>query len=231
MVASGHGRLYAGPITTASGLAYALATIVLLDAFHDTWFYWAHRALHSRLLYKRIHYMHHRSTAPTAFAGYSFHVIEAILVFVNGIIECFLFPIHAGLHRAYHLWTIAIHIGGHAGYEIAPFIPNVQQLAWCLAGRWRHQCTALATVAHHDLHHRYPNRHFALYFTHSDAWCGTEDSNYRAKAARTKRVPAVKEGIEVPDVNTRQQSGTKTEGIFIGAHWPVLQRHPITLKK
>lgn len=48
---------------------------------------------------------------PTAFAGYSFHVAEAALVFANEIIVVFLFPIHAGLHRAYHLFTTLIHLG------------------------------------------------------------------------------------------------------------------------
>ncbi len=54
-----------------------------------------------------------RSTAPTPFAGYSFHVAEAALVFANEITVVFLFPIHAGLHRVYHLATTAIHIGAH----------------------------------------------------------------------------------------------------------------------
>ncbi len=55
-----------------------------------------------------------RSTAPTPFAGYSFHVAEAALVFANEITVVFLFPIHAGLHRVYHLATTAIHIGALA---------------------------------------------------------------------------------------------------------------------
>lgn len=53
----------------------------------------------------------HRSTVPTPFAGYSFHVVEALIVFANEIIVCFLFPIHASLHRIYHLFTTLIHIG------------------------------------------------------------------------------------------------------------------------
>jgi len=153
--------------------------VAALDLLHDAWFYWTHRALHSRLLYRPIHALHHRSVAPTAFTGYSFHVLEAALVFANEVLVCFLFPIHAGLHRSYHLWTTVIHNGGHAGYEIAPFIPSIQQLAWRLAGRGGHPA-GLATVSHHDLHHRYPTRHFALYFTHWDAAMGTEHSGYRA---------------------------------------------------
>ncbi len=52
-----------------------------------------------------------RSKAPTAFTGYSFHIAEAALVFANEVLVCFLFPIHAGLHRIYHLFTTVIHNG------------------------------------------------------------------------------------------------------------------------
>lgn len=52
-----------------------------------------------------------RSTVPTAFTGYSFHVAEAALVFANEVLVCFLLPLHVGLHRAYHLFTTVIHQG------------------------------------------------------------------------------------------------------------------------
>ena len=69
-----------------------------------------------------------RSTAPTPFAGYSFHVAEAALVFANEVTVVFLFPIHAGLHRVYHLATTAIHIGA-----LAEACATCS--AWALAGR------------------------------------------------------------------------------------------------
>lgn len=52
---------------------------------------------------------------PTAFTGYSFHVVEAVIVFANEIIVCFLFPIHIGVHRVYHMFTTVIHNGELAG--------------------------------------------------------------------------------------------------------------------
>lgn len=52
------------------------------------------------------------STVPTAFTGYSFHVVEAVIVFANEVLVCYLLPIHLGLHRAYHLFTTVIHQGG-----------------------------------------------------------------------------------------------------------------------
>lgn len=41
-------------------LLWCLLCVALLDALHDTWFYWTHRLLHCKPLYKHVHYMHHR---------------------------------------------------------------------------------------------------------------------------------------------------------------------------
>lgn len=161
-------------------------------------------------LYRRVHSLHHESTVPTAFTGYAFHPVEGAIVFLNEILVTFMFPIHSGLHRAYHLWTTVIHNGGHAGYEIAPFIPSLAAVGTALvegasavAGRVVEASTtkggrppsskaaaleetskkaraALNTVRHHDMHHRFPFAHFSLYFTHWDRLLGTEHAGYRA---------------------------------------------------
>lgn len=55
-----------------------------------------------------------RSTAPSAFTGYAFHVVEALIVFANEVLVCWLFPIHMGLHRIYHIATTVIHEGAAA---------------------------------------------------------------------------------------------------------------------
>jgi hypothetical protein len=55
---------------------------------------------------------------------------------------------------------------------MSPFIPTVEGLlALALAGPggW----AGINTVQHHDMHHRFPTRHFSLYFTHWDRLCGT----------------------------------------------------------
>jgi lathosterol oxidase len=41
-------------------------------------------------------------------------VAEALLVFFNEVLVCFLFPLHMGLHRVYHLLTTIIHEGERA---------------------------------------------------------------------------------------------------------------------
>ncbi|GFR42198.1 hypothetical protein Agub_g3089 [Astrephomene gubernaculifera] len=168
----GWGLTYGGPVRGLPQLAYCLLCVCLLDFLHDGWFYWTHRLLHWGPLYRHVHYIHHKSKAPSAFTGYSFHLAEALLVFANEVLVCWLLPLHMGLHRTYHLLTTLIHEGGHAGYELAPFIPTLEGLITLLL-RGVRPCAALNTVQHHDLHHRYPTRHFSLYFTHWDRWCGS----------------------------------------------------------
>jgi len=75
--------------------------------------------------------------------------------------------------------------GGHAGYEIAPFIPSVECLAALLLTGFstKRPCSALNTVRHHDMHHRFPRTHFSLYMTHWDRLCGTEHPDYTRDVA------------------------------------------------
>ena len=53
-----------------------------------------------------------------------------MLVFLDEILVCFLFPIHVNVHRLYHLYTTLIHIGGHASYELHPLVPSLEQLLY-----------------------------------------------------------------------------------------------------
>lgn len=60
MYARGWGKLYGGPVTGARHWGYVLVCVCLLDYLHDTWFYWTHRLLHWRPVYKWVHWEHHR---------------------------------------------------------------------------------------------------------------------------------------------------------------------------
>ena len=76
------------------------------------------------------------------------------------------------------IWSVLLGIaGGHAGYEIAPLIPSIEQVLWTaghlLLGRKPGPASDLNMVKDHDLHHRFPRSHFSLYFRHWDSWCGT----------------------------------------------------------
>ncbi|MEW5319468.1 MAG: hypothetical protein WDW38_010617 [Sanguina aurantia] len=179
----GYGMTYEGPLLRGGWreVLYIVASVALLDVLHDTWFYLTHRLLHWGPLYRHVHYIHHKSKAPSAFTGYSFHVLEAALVFTNEVLVCFMFPIHVHLHRVYHLLTTIIHEAGHAGYELAPFIPTVAGLLSLAVHGPSHRSATLNTVQHHDWHHRFPTKHFSLYFTHWDRWGGSMHPEYDAK--------------------------------------------------
>lgn len=144
---------------------------------------------------KYIFYDNCRSVVPTPFTGYSFHIVEAIIVFSNELLVCFLFPIHMGVHRVYHIAASVIHNGGHAGYEMAPFIPSIEGLVALLFTGGKRPSEALNTVMHHDMHHRFPNVHFSLYMTHWDKWMGTESTAYNDSV--TKHFNAVQSSVHV----------------------------------
>ena len=61
------------------GWSYAGFSLIVLVLAHDTWFYWTHRLLHRRWLFRWSHLTHHRSIAPTPWAAYSFAPAEAVL--------------------------------------------------------------------------------------------------------------------------------------------------------
>ncbi len=62
-----------GTMLTIAGLF-----LYLLGDFH---FYWTHRMLHSRILYKLVHKYHHESFNPTPFSGLSMHWLESFIYF------------------------------------------------------------------------------------------------------------------------------------------------------
>jgi hypothetical protein len=49
-----------GVRAAAPQVGYMAACVLLLDVLHDAWFYWTHRLLHWRPLYRAVHWEHHR---------------------------------------------------------------------------------------------------------------------------------------------------------------------------
>ena len=147
--------------------------IVLVVLAHDAYFYWMHRALHHRKLFKATHLHHHKSRTPTPWAAYSFSTWEAITE--AAFVPLFLLAsslagiTYAGLAMLVFLWHMIIrNVIGHAGIEIYP-------RGWAdnpLTGWWN-------TTTHHDLHHSSGTWNYGLYFTWWDRWMGTEHPQYR----------------------------------------------------
>ena len=54
------------------GSGYFFVSIALVIVVHDAYFYWTHRMMHHRWLYRTFHHTHHLSTSPSPWAAYAF---------------------------------------------------------------------------------------------------------------------------------------------------------------
>lgn len=90
-----------------------LCAIPFWREFH---FYWIHRAIHWKPLYKYVHYLHHKNVNPGPWSGLAMHPVEHILYFSVVLIHWLVpsHPIHF-LFNAQH--TALTPAGGHHGFE------------------------------------------------------------------------------------------------------------------
>jgi Delta7-sterol 5-desaturase len=152
----------------SSGLTIALYVIILLVA-HDAYFYWTHRAMHHKRLFRLFHRTHHWSVTPTPFAAYAFDWQEAIVQALFVSLWICLIPTPDFAMFLFLGIMIVRNVWGHCGAELHP-AGFADHWFWGL----------LTTTTHHDLHHCGSFRHnFGLYFTWWDRMMGTEHPRYR----------------------------------------------------
>ncbi len=101
-------------------LWYISISVVLALLIHDAYFYWMHRTLHHPKLFALTHLLHHKSSNPSPWASYSFHLLEGITEGLIIFIIAFLIPIHPLGIALFMLSSFIINVYGHLGYEIMP---------------------------------------------------------------------------------------------------------------
>lgn len=153
-------------------------SFVLMVLLHDTYFYWTHRLMHHRRLFKLFHLTHHRSTSPTPWAAYAFSPLEAVVQGGIGLLIALTIPVHPSAFLPFMLWQISFNVLGHCGYEIWP--------SWFLETRLGR---FLNTPTHHSLHHEKFKSNFGLYFNFWDHVMGTNHATYEERFARATTVP------------------------------------------
>ena len=92
---------------------------------------------------------------------------------------------------------------------MSPFIPTVANTIVLACQGLAHDWRGCTTVQHHDLHHRCPSKHFSLYFTHWDRWCGTQHPRY--DAALFKYYPARTSRCEAAQSSQAYQKGSSAQ--------------------
>jgi sterol desaturase/sphingolipid hydroxylase (fatty acid hydroxylase superfamily) len=149
------------------GWLYWIVSVLIMILVHDAYFYWTHRAMHHRRLYRYVHLVHHKSTNPTPLAAFAFHPIEAFVEAGIFYVIVFTIPAHHSAFIAFFFFMMFFNVYGHLGYELYP-------KGWTRHpfGKW------LNTSVNHNMHHHHFNGNYGLYFTWWDRWMGTTHPDY-----------------------------------------------------
>ena len=139
------------------GIPYFIVSLVLMVVIHDTYFYWTHRLIHHKYLFRVVHKVHHQFTNPTPWSAFSFHPLEAVLSM--GVIPIIIFciPWHQSALIAFITFMTLYDVYIHLGYDL-------KQLQ---LGKWQN------TAADHNHHHQNARVNFGLYFRLWDQLMGT----------------------------------------------------------
>lgn len=160
------------------GLWYLGVSFAALLVLQDTYFYFMHRLFHHPLLFRKLHFGHHRSKVPTPWTSFAFDPIEAFIQALFFVCIIFVLPLHyIPLITALIVMTVWA-VFNHIGFELFPASFYSNSL-----GKW------FIGSKHHLIHHRKYNLHYGLYFTFWDKLLGTHDSNYQSE----KLVPITKQ--------------------------------------
>lgn len=167
-LAATHGWLQVYPDLDHYGLWYLPVSLALLLFFHETYFYFIHRAMHaSPFLMRHVHAVHHYSVNPSPWAGFSFHPSEGVLQALIIPALLFVVPTHPLVLLVFLVVMTVTGITNHLGYEIY----------W--PGFARGRLTGfIINATHHSLHHKQFDCNYGLYFTFWDRLLGTENPAY-----------------------------------------------------
>lgn len=160
------------------GIGYTVFSFAIMLLYHDFYFYWTHRIMHHKLLFRHVHKVHHESTNPSPWAAYSFHPWEAVVQATVLPIAIFILPLHPLTVFAFLAYMIIRNVVGHLGFEILPkgFTKN----------KWLNWNTA---VTHHNMHHEHFHSNYGLYFTWWDKLMKTEHKKYHESFEEVKSRP------------------------------------------
>jgi 4-alpha-methyl-delta7-sterol-4alpha-methyl oxidase len=153
--------VHMGPLPAWWVVVGQLVFFVYLD---DFLYYWFHRAMHGRWLYKRIHSWHHRIVTPWAITGHYMHPIEYVLTGSVALVGPLLLGSHVvvlWIWFAFRQWEAA---EGHCGYEF-PWTPT-------------HLFPGNDGARHHDFHHARVRGNYAGFFPIWDRAFGTFAKGY-----------------------------------------------------
>lgn len=151
------------PLTPISIILTFAASLVLFD----TWFYWGHRLIHTRPLYRRVHRWHHLSVTPTAWSNNSDTFLDNLVLQSYWLAAIFIIPISPWVLVAHKVYDQVTGMIGHAGYEY-------------FAGPSARWPSPMVATVFHDQHHEHFTCNYATHFSVWDRLMGTAHRDYDA---------------------------------------------------
>ncbi|MCB1156208.1 MAG: sterol desaturase family protein [Leptospiraceae bacterium] len=164
------------------GIPYLIFSTVVLILVHDMYFYFGHRLMHTKLLYKKVHLVHHNSTNPSPWASFSFHPYEAVIEAGIIPIMVFVLPLHPIAILSFILFMTGMNVLGHLAYELFPSGFTTHPFF-----KW------LNTSTHHNMHHKHFNCNYGLYFNWWDRIFNTNHEKYHERFEEVANRPKVEE--------------------------------------
>ncbi|KAL1748321.1 hypothetical protein HDZ31DRAFT_29963 [Schizophyllum fasciatum] len=154
--------------------------IFFFFVFEDLFHYLAHQALHTGILYKHIHKIHHKYSAPFGLAAEYAHPAEVFILGAGTICGPLLYCYFT---QNLHIFTVYLWIvlrlfqavDAHSGYDFPWSLHNIIPF-------W-------SGAEHHDFHHMAFTNNFSTSFRWWDYLLGTDDK-YRAYRARVRAAKA-----------------------------------------
>ncbi|QIF02724.1 sterol desaturase family protein [Roseimicrobium sp. ORNL1] len=204
IIASRHGYTQIYRKISDHSMLWFVLSIVIAIFIHDAWFYWTHRLMHHRKLFKVFHRVHHLSHNPTPWAAYAFSPLEAAVQAAIFPIVVTVMPMHLYAFGIFMLWQIAYNIVGHSGYEVHP--------RWLMNTPLKY---LMNTPTNHVMHHESMRGNYGLYFNFWDRLMGTNHANYEE---RFRQVTSPK-GTPKPASSTDETAGQR-EGADEGSRVP-----------
>jgi len=157
---------FAAPTSLIGTALSLIGSLVLFDA----WFYWLHRLIHKRPLYRAIHQWHHMTIAPVTWSNNSDRLVDNLFLQSYWLVAHFLFPVAPLALLVHKLYDQVTGVVGHSGYEHG--------------GNWCWPPSPLVAVTHHDQHHRFFRCNYATHFTWWDRMMGTLHPQHDAELRR-----------------------------------------------
>jgi Delta7-sterol 5-desaturase len=177
----GWGIRAAPPSVLSIGISFVVSMLLF-----DTWFYWLHRLIHSRWLFRTVHLWHHRTITPEVWSNNSDLLLDTLFLQSYWLVAHFLIPIAPLVLAAHKLYDQFTGVMGHSGYE------HAGRIAW--------PPSPILSVTHHDQHHRFAACNYATHFSLWDRLLGTLHPTHDSEVKRNLRpLPVVGSDVATSD--------------------------------